>query len=603
MLLQKILFPNIESCFEQSMFFRCADAAAYISATRKEIIVNPFRQIHATTYFNSFPIAQWKRYTVVDKIFLDLQIQGRFVLRLLHIYNINNVPNIQVVAVYEDDYKELKKKRFEYPEVAEEGVLSFALEAISQPIMFAGGEYCSDMAGDQLADIKIAIGMCTFRRESYVCNNIKMLEERILNNENSVLYNNLDIYISDNGQTLGNTFDNPFVRVFPNENAGGAGGFTRTFIEILKNRENGYTHILVMDDDIKLSPDTLERTYCFLKMLKETYRNIILGSSFLNLDKPNMQVEIGGNIIGGYPYARGCDEDLSDLRIVLQNAAIQKLSYLGWWHCAIPITFVQESFPLPLFIKRDDVEFCLRCKTEKVVINGICVWHEPYLKKFNFTTQYYSARNNLIMNAVRGNFSFNSLKVEIKENIKKMLLTYRYGEAELYLKGVTDFLKGIDWLKTTNPVTLHRELREGMPQIKKVEDLGYEFGWAEYVGNTRYEEKKLKKWIRRLTLNGAFFKARGTVVVPIVGAYIGTFWRVDRAVFYNSLAYSGYLSKRDNKRAVRILKDANKIIKQAQYGYDSTVKEYRDRSGEVTNADFWMRYLKLQGESNRGKPE
>ena len=62
---------------------------------------------------------------------------------------------------------------------------------------------------------------------------------------------------------------NDKVTVVPNMNAGGAGGFSRGMIEILKKRDlEDFTHILLMDDDAIVEPDLLVRIYGFLSTIK-----------------------------------------------------------------------------------------------------------------------------------------------------------------------------------------------------------------------------------------------------------------------------------------------------------------------------------------------
>ena len=67
-----------------------------------------------------------------------------------------------------------------------------------------------------------------------------------------------------------------------NKNAGGAGGFTRTIIETKKQEEeNGLTHILLMDDDVVMQPESIYRTYKILTLLKEEYKDAFIGGECL----------------------------------------------------------------------------------------------------------------------------------------------------------------------------------------------------------------------------------------------------------------------------------------------------------------------------------
>ena len=55
-----------------------------------------------------------------------------------------------------------------------------------------------------MRDVKIGIGICTFRREEFVRKNLKILKEAILEKDSSPLYGHMEVFIADNGRTLEN---------------------------------------------------------------------------------------------------------------------------------------------------------------------------------------------------------------------------------------------------------------------------------------------------------------------------------------------------------------------------------------------------------------
>ena len=75
---------------------------------------------------------------------------------------------------------------------------------------------------------------------------------------------------------------------------GGAGGFTRDLIEILEHNDIfQITHILLMDDDIVIEPESLVRTFMLLCLLREEYLDAFIGGAMLRLDRQYIQVEAG----------------------------------------------------------------------------------------------------------------------------------------------------------------------------------------------------------------------------------------------------------------------------------------------------------------------
>ena len=600
MVLQNILFPGIELSMKESLFFRASSENVFISLCNHQIIIPPYTSVNTSTYFNSFSVSKWKKYTKVNNIKLVLKLQGSCSIKLQNITSINNLPYIQNIAAYECNCSQLKEEVFEFPEEYTHGILSFEINALSSNVIFGGGKYYTDINGDEINNINIAIAMCTYKREFYVEKNMTLLKNYLQQEPRPIFTDHISVYIADNGQTLeSSNFDLSYTKIISNANTGGSGGFTCAFLEILKDYKNkNITHILTVDDDILLSPHVLERTYIFLSVLKEQYKNSFIGSSFLDINKQNIQVEIGGIIRNGQPVACGVNKNLEDLHAILINDRIANLDYLGWWYCIIPITCVKEGLPLPLFIKRDDIEFSLRWNIPKIVLNGICVWHEPYLKKFNFSTQYYNARNNLIMNAIH-NPNLGIVKKELLNTLKIFLLTYRYTEASLYLKGIEDFLKGPEWLKNNNAIELHNYLRKVTPHIQQLDELNIRFEWGDYLKNTSYSERKGKKWLRRLTLNGSILSGKHFAIVPIVGAPIGVFWRVKRAFYYNFLNDSGYFSQKDNKTAIRLLGQAMKIYHQLSQSYECIVSEYKTQYKELVSEAFWQQYLNSHKEQEK----
>ena len=76
-----------------------------------------------------------------------------------------------------------------------------------------------------------------------------------------------------------------------------------------------------------------------------------------------------------------------------------KNQYAGWWFCCIPINVVKKiGYPLPNFIKGDDIEYAIRNDQEILSMNGVAVWHEAFVKKLNPIMRYFSDRGMLLIN-------------------------------------------------------------------------------------------------------------------------------------------------------------------------------------------------------------
>ena len=237
--------------------------------------------------------------------------------------------------------------------------------------------------------IKLAYCICSYNRENFV--------KEFLQNI-SLFHNNseIDFFIVENGQSyqLGKLPAN--VKEIKNRNLGGAGGFTRGIVEALENGE--YSHIILADDDISISTETFNRLIALLKGLKKEYSSHFISGAMLSRDERWLQYERTAILTprGFVSFGNG-----ADLRVkhVALNEALQfprhESGLAGWWFCVFPVRFINEfGLPLPVFIRGDDVEYSVRCHPKIITWNGLCVWHEPFIKKYNEVMEdYYLVRN------------------------------------------------------------------------------------------------------------------------------------------------------------------------------------------------------------------
>lgn len=190
------------------------------------------------------------------------------------------------------------------------------------------------------------------------------------------------------------------IHINPNRNLGGAGGFTRDLIEIMThNEELCVTHALLMDDDIVIEPEALVKTYQILTLLKDEYEDAFIGGAMLRLDKQAIQVESGASWNGGWLKSLKHDLDLRGCDYCLYNEIEEYTS-----QCVVVLLFPDEDChtgksAVPLFIRGDDLEYGLRNMKTLILMNGICVWHEPFENKYSSFLEYYIMRNQLIDNS------------------------------------------------------------------------------------------------------------------------------------------------------------------------------------------------------------
>jgi GT2 family glycosyltransferase len=299
--------------------------------------------------------------------------------------------------------------------------------------------YISDLVPDE---VELGIVICTFNREERVIRTLDRIDQ-IMTNERYGLKDKITVFVVDNGRTLDkNSINYDYVRLIPNMNTGGSGGFTKSIMESRKNKK---THILLMDDDIELDPNVIYKTFNLISVLNEKHRKAFVLGGMLLPEKPNIQYVAGAEYLRKFKRGKHM-LDLSNIRTLLQNDEQKHADYGGWWYMCMPESAAEE-LPLPLFIKLDDVDFGLRRMKDHIVMNGIGIWHDSFESKTNPVTDYYFLRRNtLILYSIYG--KKNGIYAGIS-HLLRMLHCIKEEKSDEYLytrRAVNDFLKGPEFI-------------------------------------------------------------------------------------------------------------------------------------------------------------
>lgn len=548
------------------------------------------------TYFNGFSIEKWRKYTQIRNLRLSLRLKGKFEVELRSKESVQRGIAEKIIAIYSFDSAEMEEAFFDFPDIDTKGMLFFALKAAKGNSKFFGGYFLTDIAQESLHMVNIAINICTFRREAFVARNIEILKRAILENKESELRNHLQIYIADNGKTLdGQNLSGQAVHIFPNKNVGGAGGFTRGLIEIKRDPLYRATHALFMDDDVLIEPEALFRTYTFLLCIKEAYMDAFIGGAMLRLDLQNIQVESGATWNAGALCSLKGGLDLNNIEACLYNEVEEFCEYNAWWYCSIPMEVVREdNLPLPIFIRGDDLEYGLRNMKNLILLNGICVWHEPFENKYSSSLEYYILRNLLYDNALHcPTFSkWNFLK-RLYGSVLRQLFYYRYQNVELIFRGVHDFFRGVPFLRDTDGERLHQEILSAAYKAQLLEKLDVPFSYGAYEASFHERESKLHRVMRLLTFNGFLFPARRVVVTSMSMCRPINFFRAKRVLQYDATSQKGFITeKRIGKTLyylIRLIPETWNVLNH----FDAACESIRREAHELMTAAAWKNALQI----------
>lgn len=603
MQIQKILLPEPGVCAESNMFFH-GDSSNFICNTVKnELIFDKDAQVSFDTYFNSFTIFKWAKYTNINNLKLSLKLKGKFVIRLYNYRCYGEIVDCKVIGKYDFDSDNAAEITVEFPSFYQSGLCFFDLWALEDNSIFYGGSYETDIDDEKLNKVNIAINMCTYMREKYVERTVDLLNNGMLSDKNMPINGHVHLYITDNGSSIDyKRLQSDKIHITLQGDYGGAGGFTRGLMEITQDKAKyDFTHIIMMDDDILIQQEAILRTYSFLRLIKPAYKDSFIGGALLRTDIQNIQYICGGEWNTKKSYImHKLNNNLDFIENVMSNELEDGAKINGWWYHCIPISVVQDNnLPNPVFFHMDDCEYDIRNCKNLITLNGICVWHEPFEYKPGSYVKYYNTRNVAITHAIHyREFDKKQMIDFFLECLQIELDCYRYKEAELVLRGAEDFMKGIEWLKTTEPISLFEDVVASGYKKVPVETLSMRFDLSQYYESYFYHEDSKKEKLRIKTKNGYTKKPDHDAIVPMFGPHPGCFYRANRVLNYDMITGKAYITQRDNKQYNELQKRFKQLVKDINRNYESVAEGYRSGISALRTREFWTGYLKINDEEN-----
>ncbi|GGM47775.1 galactofuranosyl transferase GlfT2 [Longimycelium tulufanense] len=438
--------------------------------SRRAITVPPSARVSFASYFNAFPASYWKRWTKIEEVVLRLAVRGA---GRVDVYR--SKPNGDIVHLHGKAVRSVKswsslEFRVALAPFEDGGWIWFDAFTDDSQLEIKEAAWTTDQ---DLPEQKLSVGICTFNRPADCVTVLAALAE-----DPAVLDVVAKVFVVDQGnrrvrdqegfnataRKLGTRLE-----VLEQENMGGSGGFTRALYEGFEKTDT--EQIVLLDDDIRLEPESLLRANAFARSLAQP---VIVGSQMLNL-QARSRLHSMGEVVDlsscMWRAAPGAvtDHDFSEetLRETEELHARINATYNGWWMCLFPREVVRRSgLPLPLFIKWDDSEYSLRALENgfpTVTLPGSAVWHMPWTDKDDATdwTAYFHVRNRLIMAALHSPYDVRAtlLKQGLKLSLRH-LLSMEYSTVAVQQKAIEDFLAG--------PERLFESLRSALPEVQKL---------------------------------------------------------------------------------------------------------------------------------------
>ena len=530
------------------------------------------------TTFGVFASGRWSRLTSIVDLVATMDISGRALVEL--IAYANGVD--RAVASTEDG------GAVSCDDIRAVGAESFyvAVTALENDVIVRGGEWGTETPPTR--NVQLGVAITTFNRQDYVLATIDKLVA--LEAEVASVHGHLQVVVVDNARNLQpNIPPSAPVRVLPNPNLGGAGGFARGLIEF---REKGWsTHVVFMDDDISLEPESIVRSISLLSYADSP--DLCIHGAMLSEEQPWLQFEAGAayEFRSVYPLrAHGRDIDLRHRSEVLHDHLEVDLDYSAWWFTVFPMHIGVDN-PLPVFVRGDDVAFGLmHTGKHTVTMNGISVWHADFALKNNPSSLYYEVRNFALIDTLvfddhkRWHLAWRYLGFGFRN-----AYSHRYASAEYMIWGMKDFLAGPDeWMKIDHSAK-HDEIRrvseeKAAPLSEELKSLGFNHPKAKLVRLGGFLLSPLLgggRWIPKP------LRSRSIGVAQIDVRAVGLAIRHDKILYRHPRFEEGYVCERDSQRFRAVQREVFTTTWQLLWTYKQLKKAYRAKYPELVSTESW----------------
>ncbi|MGH3772597.1 MAG: glycosyltransferase [Pseudonocardiaceae bacterium] len=444
-----------------------------VARERERVVIQPHARLSTNTFFGRFPASYWQRWTEVMHVELRAIAQGTGQISVRASDSVGDARTVATITV-EGARDEEVRLPARLDRFVDGGAMWLEASTSEAGLVLRAARWLVPKP-ERLHPTAVVI--CTYNRADDCLRTLDTLSH-----DDTALTMVDTVYVVDQGNdTVESRAGFPAVqhafgaklRYLRQPNLGGAGGFTRGLYEVTEVNQTDHAHILFMDDDILLEPDTVVRLTTFANCATAP---TIVGGQMLYLLHPN-QLHAGAEatdltiLRAGLPVRDALSQ--SDVATQHQDVRIDA-EYNAWWACLIPSEVVAAiGYPLPLFFQWDDIEYGLRARAHgypTVTLPGAGIWHADFhWKDWDDWCRYFSLRNSLIVHALYGRSNRTDTARFLLKGLLSDIVSMRYGLAATMIMAVTDFLAGPEVLSDggVEAAAAVRKLRAEYPETTR----------------------------------------------------------------------------------------------------------------------------------------
>jgi GT2 family glycosyltransferase len=389
--------------------------------------------------FEVFFESYWTRFTSLRQVEWRCRLKGRARF-ILWRRDVTNGVETKLAEWFGEDCIEEKTVILRTDlKITGESSLQIEIEANQSTIVSDMGCYAPYTAPNP---VQIGLVVTTYEREAFVRANLARLAEQldgakllIVNHGAPGLKERLIDAVPVGMQ----------VQFIDQENSGGSGGFTRGMRE--HRRDGEVSHICLMDDDIDLSGDLVQRVRGIFAWANQSF---CVGGAMFDYHARTKLFSAGDFLVpGSFGIGHVSPEGGGDVALAQDVDFLARQhspDFNGWWCFAFPADAIDEiGLPIPCFIRGDDVEYGYRLKKSgraTIPWPGIAVWHMPFADKSMPWHMFYDRRNSLFINAIHNRVDWMTALRKMIGGFIHHLLRYDYDRVRAMTLGITAFNKG-----------------------------------------------------------------------------------------------------------------------------------------------------------------
>lgn len=657
--LQRILLPKLGEPRDVRSLYLVepeTNAGRVQAHSRTSATIPAGDEVSFETYFNAFPASYWRRWTNLDNVVLRLELSGT---ARVDIYR-SKIDGARIAVTGEVvgdlgaaaegaeakvDGKDVHVCEIPVPltQFEDGGWIWFDLTCETDVVIHSAGWYSDIEAPSQTypdgtehpaPEGRVTIGIPTFNRPTDA---VAALEALSSDPEVDAIID--AVLMPDQGTK--HPADEPGfdavaehfgdrLRIFPQGNLGGSGGYSRIMYEALggpdsdSKRATDSPFILYMDDDIAIEPDSILRAVAVGRFAKSP---MLVGGQMLNLQERS-HLHSMGEVIGrhdfmwtsaphvhydhdfyAHPLRDRGEHGTNATGEVVDSKDLHRridVEFNGWWMCLIPRVAAEAiGQPLPLFIKWDDAEYGLRAGKAgfpTATWPGIAIWHMAWSDKDDAIDwqAYFHLRNRLIVAALQHEGDAAGIVRSMRKATFKHLLCLEYSTVAIQNEAMKDFLAGPERLFDILESSLPRinALRKSFPDavvLPSAGDLPKPSGIpgipTKDVGGRLGKLKKVG-WLAKGLLHSVRTENSEHHAVPQANlAPLEARWfslsRLDGATVTTADGRGVVYRQRDRDKAKALLEESWELQKQVEERFEQMQARYRAAYDDLTSRKAW----------------